>query len=210
MAGTSPAMTTPSIASKANKAARAFPIQMSNSFEDARPRSRPADAPELFTRSRPQSKRGRRECRATASPVARQQQEKLAAVTTGSARSSGIPCAMVLTLISRSPWGTGLSCPHRPHRSSRCGLSASVGAPGPHDFASASAPFVRTNHRARRQSVHRIPRSRSVTIGHDALFLEAGRAHYTSDLRKTSSSLFLRGGLDRTGQISSDLPVGQP
>jgi hypothetical protein len=43
--------------------------------------------------------------------MARQQIEKLAAVTTGSAKSSGIPCAMVLTLISRSPWEPGFLAP---------------------------------------------------------------------------------------------------
>jgi len=44
-------------------------------------------------------------------PMARQQKEKLAAVTTGSAKSSGIPCTMVLTLISRSPWEPGYLAP---------------------------------------------------------------------------------------------------
>jgi hypothetical protein len=43
--------------------------------------------------------------------MARQQQKKLAAVTTGSAKSSGIPCAMVLTLISGSPWEPGFLAP---------------------------------------------------------------------------------------------------
>jgi len=60
--------------------------------------------------------------------------------------------------------GTGLSCSHHSHRSSRCELGASVGAPGPHDFASAPAPFVRA-----RQSRASLPRpshpaSRVVTI----------------------------------------------
>src|SRR5690349_19540054 len=36
--------------------------------------------------------------------------KKLAAVTTGSARSSGIPCAMVLTVSFVLSPGTGLSC----------------------------------------------------------------------------------------------------
>jgi hypothetical protein len=45
--------------------------------------------------------------------MARQQIEKLAAVTTGSAKSSsGIPCAMVLTLSFVLSLGPGLSCPH--------------------------------------------------------------------------------------------------
>jgi hypothetical protein len=39
--------------------------------------------------------------------MARQQQEKQAAVTTGSDKTSGIPCAMVLTLMSCSPWEPG-------------------------------------------------------------------------------------------------------
>jgi hypothetical protein len=44
--------------------------------------------------------------------VARQQIKKLAAVTTGSAESSGIPCAMALTVFFVLSLGTG-SCPHR-------------------------------------------------------------------------------------------------
>jgi hypothetical protein len=45
--------------------------------------------------------------------MARQQQKKLAAVTTGSAKSSGIPCTMVLTRSFALSRGTGLYCP--PH-----------------------------------------------------------------------------------------------
>jgi len=56
------------------------------------------DTPELQIGSCPQTQ-GRRECRAMASPMARLQTKKQAAVTTGSAGSTGIPCAMVLTLI---------------------------------------------------------------------------------------------------------------
>jgi hypothetical protein len=44
--------------------------------------------------------------------MARQQTKKLAAVTTGSAESSGIPCAMVLTVSFALSLGTGLDCPH--------------------------------------------------------------------------------------------------
>jgi hypothetical protein len=71
-----------------------------------------------------------------ASPMARLQQKKQAAVTTGSAGSTGIPCAMVLRLISRSPWGPGFLAPiagamRKHHRQ----LNPSVGRPGPHDFA---------------------------------------------------------------------------
>jgi len=105
------------------------------------------ELPEGCTVSPLNCKRGG-ECRATASPVARQQKEKLAADTTGPAGSTrhslrdGFNAYVVLSL------GTGLSCSHHPHRSSRCELGASVGAPGPHDFASASASFVRARSRA--------------------------------------------------------------
>ena len=90
-------------------------------------------APELLHASPSKLKRGRRECRVKASPMARLQQKKQAAVTTGSARSSGTPCAMVFTVCFALSPGTGLSCPRRfvDHPAK---LSASVGAPGPHDF----------------------------------------------------------------------------
>src|SRR5689334_22654209 len=52
--------------------------------------------------------RGRRECRVQAAPMARLQQGKQAAVTTGKAGAAGIPCAMVLRLIARSPRSAGL------------------------------------------------------------------------------------------------------
>ena len=49
-------------------------------------------------------------------------------------QTSGIPCAMALTVYVVLSPGTGLSCPRRlvDHPAK---LSASVGAPGPHDFA---------------------------------------------------------------------------
>jgi hypothetical protein len=62
--------------------------------------------------------------------------KKQAAVTTGGAGSTGIPCAMVLTVSFAISPGTGLSCPRRlrdvkHHRK----LGLSVGRPGPRDFA---------------------------------------------------------------------------
>ncbi len=58
-------------------------------------------------------------------------------------RQSGIPCAMALRLISCSPRGALLCCPRhlrdaKHHRK----LDASVGAPGPHDFAVRDKPFA--------------------------------------------------------------------
>jgi hypothetical protein len=65
--------------------------------------------------------------------MARQQQKKLAAVTTGSAGSSGIPCAMALRLIRDLLGGPGFLAPIIALTSS-AQLIASVGATGPHDF----------------------------------------------------------------------------
>ena len=89
--------------------------------------------------------------------------KKQVAVTTGQAGSTGIPCAMVLTLMSRSPWGPGSLAPmareiisrtwpqRREARTTR--FCVRIGAVRP-----------REQNRARRQSVHRIPRSTFVTI----------------------------------------------
>src|SRR5690348_12144356 len=80
--------------------------------------------------------------------MARLQKSKQAAVTTGSAKSSGLPCAMVLTLMACSPREPGLIAPVIT-RLVTARLDLSVGRPGPHAFASASAPFVRTRDLAR-------------------------------------------------------------
>src|SRR5580693_7612697 len=67
--------------------------------------------------------------------MARQQIKKLAAVTTGSAKSSGIPCAMVLTLIFVLSLGNRAFLPPSRARSSSRALDTSVGVSGPHGFA---------------------------------------------------------------------------
>ncbi|WP_315806191.1 MULTISPECIES: hypothetical protein, partial [unclassified Bradyrhizobium] len=75
------------------------------------------------------------ECRVKASPMARLQQRKQAAVTTGSAGSSGIPCATVLTAASRSPRCAGLFGHRRPREAKpRRELDTSVGVSGPRDL----------------------------------------------------------------------------
>jgi hypothetical protein len=75
--------------------------------------------------------------------------------------TSGIPCATVLTLIRDLPGVPGLLATVA--RRSLHGLSASVGAPGPHDFTSAKMPLVRQH-----LDVHRFPASRVVTIARNA------------------------------------------
>ena len=68
-----------------------------------------------------------------ASPMARLQQKKQAAVTTGRVGSAGIPCAMVLRLIRALPGDRALLPPS--FAGSSRDLDASVGASGPHAFA---------------------------------------------------------------------------
>ena len=53
--------------------------------------------------------------------------------------------------------GTGLSCPHRSRDHHLASLASASGGQDHTISPSASAPFARTNNRARRQYVHRIP-----------------------------------------------------
>ena len=76
------------------------------------------------------------------------------------AGQSGLPCAMVLTVSFELSPVTGLSC-HRHPRDAKASreFSASVGAPGPHDFAVRDSIIRLVIYR-----VHRIPLPTSVTI----------------------------------------------
>ena len=112
--------------------------------------------------------------------------------TTGSAGSSGIPCAMAYGLYVIS-LGTGLSCSHcaRDHLAS---LTPASGCQDHTTSPSASAPFVRTIARAHRQSVLRIPASRVVTIAMrpSSSRRDAGRQPHYSEKRKMN--IFSYGG----------------
>ena|ERR1700726_2493823 len=99
--------------------------------------------------------------------MARLQQKKQAAVTTGSAKSSGLPCAMVLRLLRALPGDHCLVATVVRERFR--GLSACFGAPGPHDFAvRVSIVRPRDMHALDATRVHRIPHPRFVTIGRNA------------------------------------------
>ena len=110
-------------------------------------RSRGAIAPELCIRRRPSQMRGRREGRVLATPMARQQQEKLAAVTTGwpNIRPSlhdGFNAYVALSL------GTGLYCSHRPRDHHLAGLTPASGCQDhtilrPHQRRSSARMIVR-------------------------------------------------------------------
>jgi hypothetical protein len=73
--------------------------------------------------------------------MARLQQKKQAAVTTGKARTSGIPCAMLYGLYVRSP-ESGLVSLRRLVEIGTTRLDPSVGGPGLHDFAVRQDAFV--------------------------------------------------------------------
>src|SRR5450755_2463076 len=103
-----------------------------------------------------------------ASPMARLQQKTQAAVTTGLAGSTGIPCAMVLTVSFVLPPGTGLSCPRR----LRDHLATLASASGGQDHT--TSPSAHATYVLRVIRVHRIPISRVVTIARTSLFIEAG------------------------------------
>jgi hypothetical protein len=76
----------------------------------------------------PSIKEGRREGRAPVASAARLQKSEQTAVTTGSTRSSGLPCAMVLRLMpSRLPRSSA--------RSSLANLTPASACQDPHDFA---------------------------------------------------------------------------
>ena len=61
-------------------------------------------------------------------------------------RQSDIPCAMALRLTSCSPRWSGLVVTVTLEKPAFQGLSASIAAPGPHDFAVRLGVFVRRDH----------------------------------------------------------------
>jgi hypothetical protein len=85
----------------------------------------------------------------------------------GSAKSSGIPCAMILRRIARSPPGTGLSCPVAarivPRATWPQRREARTTRPCRPRSIRSSGETTRPSH----------PHLRSVTIGHNALCTEA-------------------------------------
>jgi hypothetical protein len=100
--------------------------------------------------------------------MARLQKSKQAAVTTGSAKSSGIPCAMVLTLIARSPWETGFLAPITRERRKLARLASASGGQDhtpsrPHRRRSSARMIARA---AKASTASRAPRV--VTIGRNA------------------------------------------
>jgi len=110
--------------------------------------------------------RGRREDRVPIAPMVRVQQEARGR-TTGTAETTGLPCAMALRLI-RALLGTGVLAPvfatmlRIIASATMLGTARgiSTGMPGPHDFAVRIVSFVRVIEHAATRRAHRIPRSR--------------------------------------------------
>jgi hypothetical protein len=105
-------------------------------------RSRGAEHPRSCYQLHPQLIRGSGEGRVPTAPAVRVQQ-KAPGRTTGDGRTSGLPCALVLTATSRSPRCAGflatVTCAMREHHRK---LDTSIGVSGPHDFAVRNVPFV--------------------------------------------------------------------
>jgi hypothetical protein len=135
--------------------------------------------------------RGRRECRVTTSPMARLQQKKQAAVTTGRAGSTGIPCAMVLRVIRALLGDLRLvaTVTREMHEHLR-DLSACFGAPEPHDFP----VRFRLRSSTHSQSVHRIPLPTSVTTAKRPS-CGSGTAGTVHSFRFSERGIFARDGL---------------
>jgi len=110
----------------------------------------------------PRKTRGRRECRELAAPMARLRKKMQAAGTTGSAETSrhsprdGFHVYSVLSPVYGCLATVAVGIITRQ-------LSASVAAPGPHDFTSASCRSSACKHAAAPRG-HRLPASRVVTI----------------------------------------------
>jgi hypothetical protein len=136
--------------------------------------------------------------------------------------ASGLPCAMVLRLIRALPADRAFLPPSPARREMRlCELSASGGAPEPHDFAvrNIAARLARCDrswafaHSAIRSSAHD---SVASTASHPNVRDDAyapsmrrdGRIH-KSDFSRSRSDLFFAWGLDRKIGKRTDLPVGQ-
>jgi hypothetical protein len=156
--------------------------------------------PSCASVSHPRIQRGRREGRALTAPVARLQNKKQAADTTGSAKSSGIPCAMVLTLIARS-WEPGFVAPIISEIISRR-LDTSVGVSGPHDFSVRNGITRPRKACALTPSRPPHPASRVVTIAHMPL-LPRRDASDKHTLPKNGIKIFLAAGLDSGLSVES-------
>jgi len=104
--------------------------------------------------------------------------------------NAGFPCAVVYGLLRALPGDRALLPPSPVRSSPLTSLNASVGAPGPHDFA--VREIRRSSHRLSR--VHRIPPQRFVTCATPLLQQQDAQRRAT-DLPDGASEIFARQGL---------------
>jgi len=156
------------------------------------PRARNASAfprhivPELCWIVRPGKTGGRREGRVQAAPMARQQIKKAGGSHHRLGRTSGLPCAMALRLMTYSPRRLGFlaSVAHEKFKDHPARLTSASGGQDYTISPSALLPIV-----VGTSCGHRIPRSTSVTT-RTPLARSAGRADNTSDFEKKSRQIY--------------------
>ncbi len=121
--------------------------------------SRDALRPRFAGNFRPHVVRGRRECRMRAAPAVSCAMctKKCAHEHTGQRRTSDIPCAMALRLITCSPRRTALLPPLRPEKQ----LPPGALTPAPRRQDHTSSPYAQAALVGRSFYVHRIPVPRS-------------------------------------------------
>jgi hypothetical protein len=147
---------------------------------------------------RPSNRRGRRESRMPlcTRSLACKWKKHTSKSTTGTPVHAGLPCAMVLRLIPRSPRRPGFVA-------SVIGAMQSIVAnltPALACQDHTASPTASNVIRLMTCRVHRIPHSTSVTT-RNAPPIEAGWDGIAIDLMKKQSRIFLRTGLDDPNQL---------
>ena len=99
-------------------------------------------------------------------------------------RQSGLPCAMVLAVSFELSSVTGCLATVAPGKLASQELDASIGAPGPHDFA------VRDRSRSSVVSIPSIASHRTFVTIASRPSCRVGRAHPRPDLRQNKSGIF--------------------
>ncbi len=177
------------------------PVEQHRAHASAISRRHPS---ELCWNNGPRNGGGRREGRVPIAPMVRVQKNARGR-TTGTSRTTGLPCAMALRLIRDLP---------RDRRSCPCVATtrkhvALASAPGGQDHTTspcASGLFVGATNRAATQHAHRIPLPTSVTVAKRPSLRRRDVQISAPDLPDDTSRFFFSEGLDR---FSQRVPVGQ-
>jgi hypothetical protein len=131
-----------------------------------------------------------------AAPMARLQQKKQAAVTTGSAETTGIPRAMVLRLLRVLPGAPGfLATVTSAMREHRRQFDTSVGVSGPRDLTVRIDAVRRRDNHAATSTRPPHPASPFVTTAKRPSY-RGGMASRNINFGKNESEIFFASGLD--------------